>query len=173
MPLRPDRVSDSHTAREEAIMRLTRRLIAVIAVAVASLAAFAGPAQAGATTPNCGLIQGPNAAWQADVCTWLTHDTVTGLHGWRGDSKMSGTRNGTSAVLQIVSTALYINGAFQVSTAGPSLTVPPSGTLLNDTPFVVCSGTNTFEAKTRYKVFWPNGDVTDRLQTSGQITGTC
>jgi hypothetical protein len=158
-------------AREEQSMRLTRRLVAVIAVVLASLAAFAGPAQAGTTTPNCGLIQGPNPAWQADVCTWLTHDAVT--HSWQGNSKMSGTRNGTSAVLQIVTTTLYTDGVQHTPVPGPSRQVPPTTVFSNATSFIGCSGFVDVEAKTHYKVFWPNGDVTDRLQTSGLILGTC
>ena len=153
-------------------MRVTWRIVTTITVALASLAVFTAPADAGTTTLNCGLIQGPNPAWQADVCTWLTHDAAN--NAWQGNSKMSGTRNGTSAVLEIVSTSLYYDGVLTVTISGQSRRVPPTTVFTTATTFVLCPYSPVgVEAKTNYKVFWPNGDVTNRLQTSGEFEVTC
>lgn len=150
---------------------MLRKLLVAIAVNTLMASLTVTTASAGTTKPNCGLIQGPNPAWQADICTYLTHDTYE--HAWQGNTKMSGTRNGTRAILQIVSTALYTDGKIVWNSSGTSRNVPPKGIIFNNTVFYLCSGKHTFEAKSNYKVFWPNGDVTNRLQSSGKVTAEC
>ncbi len=150
---------------------MLRKLLVALAVNILIPSVTVMTASASTTKPNCSLIQGPNPAWQADICTYLTHDTYE--HGWQGNTKMSGTRNGTRAILQIVSTALYIDGRLAWNSSGTSRNAPPKAIIFNNTVFYLCSGKHTFEAKSNYKVFWPNGDVTNGLQSSGKVTAGC
>lgn len=150
---------------------MLRKLLAALAVNTLMLSLTMAIASAGTTKPNCSLIQGANPAWQADICTYLTHDAYE--HTWQGNTWMSGTRNETRASLQVVSTALYIDGRLAWNSSGTTRNVPPKAIVFNNTVFYSCSGKHTLEAISDYKVFWPNGDITNRLQSSGKVTARC
>lgn len=150
---------------------MLRKLLAALALSTLMLSLTVAIASGGTNKPNCGLIQGPNPAWQADICTYLTHDAYE--RAWQGNTRMSGTRNGTRAIIQVVSTALYIDAKLAWNSSGTSRNVPPKAVIFNNTVFYFCSGKHTFEAISNYKVFWPNGDITNRLQSSGKVTAGC
>ncbi len=133
---------------------MLRKLLVALAVNILIPSVTVMTASASTTKPNCGLIQGPNPAWQANT-------------------RMSGTRNGTRAILQVVSTALYIDGRLVWNSSGTSRNVPPKAIIFNNTVYYFCSGKHTFEAKSNYKVFWPDGDITNRLQSSAKVIAGC